>query len=464
MEIKDKHISIIGAKKSGVASAILIKKLGGIPFVSDSADKEKLSDFLEALNKENINFEVGKHSEKVFDCDFIVISPGVPSNSEVIVKAKKKNIKIISEIELASQFCKGFIIAITGSNGKTTTTSLIGHLLNNANKKCYTAGNIGLAFSEIALNVKENEFISLEVSSFQLDFIEKFKPNIAIILNITPDHLNRYNNNFEEYIKSKYRIFENQNENDLLILNADDETIKKHPIETKSKIGNSSLGIAIPMGREKFFSLSNKIENGCYLKDEQIIYCEDGKEIFQFDTKELKIKGEHNYANAMASIIVAKSIDCEDEKIIEGLKSFNGVEHRLELVAEINGVQYINDSKATNVDSVWYALRSFDNPIYLILGGLDKGNDYAKIKPLVLDKVKKIFAIGSSAEKIFQFFHHDIKVEIKSSLEECVKAANMEAREGDVILLSPACASFDMFENYEHRGKVFKSVVESLMK
>lgn len=450
MEIKDKHISIIGAKKSGVASAILIKKLGGIPFVSDSAVQEKLPNFLEALNKENINYEVGKHSEKVFDCDFMVISPGVPSDSEVIIEAKKKNIKIISEIELASQFCKGFIIAITGSNGKTTTTSLIGHLINNADKKCYIAGNIGLAFSEIALNVKENEFISLEVSSFQLDFIEKFKPNIALILNITPDHLNRYNNNFEEYIKSKYRIFENQNENDLLILNADDETINKHPIETKSKI--------------KFFSLLNKIENGCYLQEGQIIYCEDGKEKFQFDTKELKIKGEHNYANAMASIIVAKSINCEDEKIIEGLKSFNGVEHRLELVAEINGVKYINDSKATNVDSVWYALRSFDNPIYLILGGLDKGNDYEKIKPLVLEKVKKIFAIGSSAEKIFQFFHNDMKVEIKNSLEECVKAANMEARDGDIVLLSPACASFDMFENYEHRGKVFKNVVESLMK
>lgn len=450
MEIKDKHISIIGAKKSGVASAILIKKLGGIPFVSDSALQEKLSDFLEALNEENINYEIGKHSEKVFDCDFMVISPGVPSDSEVIIEAKKKNIKIISEIEFASQFCKGFIIAVTGSNGKTTTTSLIGHLLNNADKKCYTAGNIGLAFSEIVLDIKEDEFVSLEVSSFQLDFIEKFKPNIALILNITPDHLNRYNNNFEEYRKSKYRIFENQNENDLLILNADDEIIKKYPIETKSK--------------KMFFSLLNKIENGCYLKDGKIIFCEDGKEIFQFDTKELKIKGEHNYANAMASIIVAKSINCKDEKIIEGLKSFNGVEHRLELVAEINGVKYINDSKATNIDSVWYALRSFDNPIYLILGGLDKGNDYEKIKPLVLDKVKKIFAIGSSAEKIFQFFHHDMKVEIKNSIEECVKAANMEARDGDIVLLSPACASFDMFENYEHRGKVFKNVVESLMK
>jgi UDP-N-acetylmuramoylalanine--D-glutamate ligase len=450
MEIKDKHISSIGAKKSGVASAILIKKLGGIPFVSDSALQEKLSDFLEALNEENINYEIGKHSEKVFDCDFMVISPGVPSDSEVIIEAKKKNIKIISEIEFASQFCKGFIIAVTGSNGKTTTTSLIGHLLNNADKKCYTAGNIGLAFSEIVLDIKEDEFVSLEVSSFQLDFIEKFKPNIALILNITPDHLNRYNNNFEEYRKSKYRIFENQNENDLLILNADDETIKKYPIETKSK--------------KMFFSLLNKIENGCYLKDGKIIFCEDGKEIFQFEDKELKIKGEHNYANAMASIIVAKSIDCEDEKIIEGLKSFNGVEHRLELVAEINGVKYINDSKATNIDSVRYALRSFDNPIYLILGGLDKGNDYEKIKPLVLDKVKKIFAIGSSAEKIFQFFHHDMKVEIKNSLEECVKAANMEARDGDIVILSPACASFDMFENYEHRGKVFKNVVESLMK
>ncbi len=450
MELRDKHISIIGAKRSGITSAILIRKLGGIPFVSDSSNEEKLKIFLESLIKNNIDFEIGKHSEKVFECNLIVISPGVPSDSEILIEAKKRNIKIISEIELASQFCKGSIITITGSNGKTTTTSLIGHLLNNTNKKCYTAGNIGLAFSEIALDVKENEFVSLEVSSFQLDFIEKFKPNIALILNITPDHLNRYNNNFEEYIKSKYRIFENQNENDLLILNADDETIKKYPIKTKSKI--------------KFFSLLNKIDNGCYLHNDQIIFCEDKIEKFRFNTKDLQLKGEHNYANAMASIIVAKSVNADDKKIFEGLKSFKGVEHRLELVAEINGVKYINDSKATNVDSVWYALKSFDNPIYLILGGLDKGNNYEKIKPLVLDKVKKIFAIGLSAKKIFQFFHHDIKVEIKNSLEDCVRAANMEAREGDVVLLSPACASFDMFENYEHRGKVFKNVVENLIK
>jgi len=455
MEIKGHNISIIGAVRSGVGAAKLVSKLGGSPFVSDSAENEKVLKSVEVLKELKIPYETGQHSEKVFDCDLMVVSPGVPSDAEVLKKAKEKNIKVISELELASVFCKGKIIAITGTNGKTTTTSLCGFLFNTCGVKTYVAGNIGHAFSEIALDVKENEFVALEVSSFQLDLIDTFKPKVAVILNITPDHLNRYENKFENYITSKLAIYKNQAQDDYLILNKDNESLINSLTHYKSK--------------DFYFSLKEAQLNGAHYSHDlpagkagQIMYNEEGVLKFTYSANELGIKGEHNLANAMAVIIAAKIFNLDNEKIKAALKNFKGVEHRLEVVREIEGVIFINDSKATNVDSVWYALRSFDTPIFLILGGQDKGNDYNQIKDLVLDKVKKIYAIGSSSDKIFNFFHHDIKVEIKSSLEEAVLSANMEARGNDIVLLSPACASFDMFENYEHRGKVFKEAVNKL--
>jgi UDP-N-acetylmuramoylalanine--D-glutamate ligase len=448
MEIKEKKISIIGAVRSGVGAAKLIKKLSGIPFVSDSADETKLVDSIKELRDNNIEFETGGHSDRIYNCDLIVISPGVPSDAEVIIKAREKNLKIISEIELASYFCKGKIIAITGTNGKTTTTSLCGHVFNICEVKTYVAGNIGTALSEIVLDVNEGDCVALEVSSFQLDFIDTFKPAIAIILNITPDHLNRYEYSFDKYIEAKLKIFKNQDEYDFLIINKDDETLINSLTFRKSST--------------KYFSLKEPQINGTYLSNEQIIYDENGELIFSFDTKELFIKGEHNIANAMAVIAAAKILKLDNEKIKKGLQTFKGVEHRLEFVREIDGVIFINDSKATNVDSVWYALRSFDSPIFLILGGQDKGNDYNKIKDLVTDKVKKIYAIGSSADKIFNYFHSLVKVEVKASIEDVISAANSEARKDDVVLLSPACASFDMFDNYEHRGRVFKEMVNKL--
>jgi len=449
MEIKRKNITIIGAKKSGIGAAKLIKKLGGIPFVSDSAKDEKLLHSVKELENEKIDFELGIHSSKVFDCDLMVISPGVPSNVQVVIEAKKKNIKIVSEVELASQFCKGKIIAITGTNGKTTTTSLIGHIINQSNRKAYITGNINIeAFSDVVLDIKKDEFVSLEVSSFQLDFIDKFKPFVSMILNITPDHMNRYDNKFENYLYSKYRIFENQTVDDNLILNADDENFSKYVVKTNANIF--------------WFSLKKELDNGIYLKDSKLIFNINCKQVFSCSVSDLSLRGEHNIANSMAAIISTKLIGVENEFILSGLKTFPGVEHRLELVKIINGVRYINDSKATNVDSVWYALRSFDNPIYLILGGLDKGNDYEQIRNLVTEKVKKIYAIGSSAEKVNEFFNKYIKVEIKPTLQECIYSANKEAVTDDIVLLSPACASFDMFDNYEHRGKVFKETVESL--
>jgi UDP-N-acetylmuramoylalanine--D-glutamate ligase len=448
IEVKNKNISVIGAVRSGIGAAKLIRKLGGKPFVSDLSDNLKIKKSAEIFNDLQIDFEIGGHTNRVFNCELIVVSPGVPSNAEVLGKAKEKNIKVISELELAAGFCKGKIIGITGTNGKTTTTSLCAHVFNSCGIKTYAAGNIGFAFSEIALDVKPDEFVSLEISSFQLDLIDIFKPQAAVILNITPDHLNRYENKFEKYIESKLRIYKNQDKSDFLILNKDDSSLMNSLTHFKSK--------------NFYFSLSEPQLDGCYLSDNQIIFNENSRLEFNCSTKDLSLKGEHNYQNAMAVIIAAKIFNLDNEKIRQALGTFKGVEHRLEFVREIDGVIYVNDSKGTNVDSVWYALKSFENPIFLVLGGQDKGNDYNKIKELVLKKVKKIYAIGSSAEKVFNFFHHDVKVEIKGTLEDVVIAANSEARRNDVVLLSPACASFDMFDNYEHRGEVFKEAVNKL--
>ncbi len=448
MDIKGKKITVIGAIRSGSGSAKLIKKLGGIPFVSDMADTDKVRESVQLLKELGIESEIGGHTDKALNCDLMVVSPGVPSNAEILKKAQDKNIKVIGEIELASSVCKGKIAAITGTNGKTTATSLCEHVFNNCGVKTYAAGNIGYAFSEIALEVSKDEFVALEISSFQIDLIDNFKPKIAVILNITPDHLNRYENKFENYIKSKLRIYKNQDENDFLILNKDDAVLNKWVKDKKSK----------PI----YFSLKEEITDGCSLSGERVIYKEAGEVKFECNVKDINLNGEHNIANAMAVIASAKLMKLDNKKIIEALGTFKGVEHRLELVREIDGVKYINDSKATNVDSVWYALRSFDSPIFLILGGQDKGNDYNQIKDLITDRVKKIYAIGSSCDKIFNFFHSVVKVEVKGTLEEAVIAANNEAREGDVVLLSPACASFDMFDNYEHRGLVFKKAVKNL--
>jgi len=448
MEVKGNKISIIGAARSGVGAAKLVKRLGGIPFVSDFSPKEKIFDAVNQLEIEKINFEFGGHSERVYESALIIVSPGVPNDSQVLQNARAKGIKLVSEIEFAYHYCKGKIIAITGTNGKTTTTSLCGHVFNTCGYKTHVAGNIGVAFSEIVLDVKEGEFVSLEVSSFQLDLIENFKPAAALILNITPDHLNRYENSLDKYAESKQRIYMNQDGKDFLILNKDSQSVMKYLSEHKSK--------------SFFFSLNEEQEEGCFYSGNEVVFKLNGDEKFRCSRNDINIRGEHNLANAMSVICAAKIFNLENAGIIKGLQTFESVEHRLELVREINGVKYVNDSKATNVDSVWYAIKSFDEPILLILGGQDKGNDYEQIKDLVIQKVKKIYAIGSSAEKVFNFFHNDVKVEIEKSLEDAVKSASREARKGDVVLLSPACASFDMFNNYEHRGKVFKEAVNKL--
>ncbi|MBE0538912.1 MAG: UDP-N-acetylmuramoyl-L-alanine--D-glutamate ligase [Ignavibacterium sp.] len=447
MDIRNKKISVIGAVKSGLGAAKLAKKMGAVPFVSDAGSEEKLKQSIEVLKSEKIDYEINMHTEKVFDCDLMIVSPGVPSDADVIKTAKNRDIKTISEIEFASSFCKGNVIGITGTNGKTTATSLCSYLFNECGNKTYSAGNIGLAFSEIATGVKEDEFVSLEISSFQLDLIDKFKPKVAMILNITPDHLNRYENNVEKYALSKLRIFENQDAADYLILNKDSSLLNQYFRKAKSSIF--------------FFSTQKKVSNGCFLENNVIKFVRNDVVEFSCLVSDIFIKGEHNIQNAMAVIIAAKIFNLDNEKIISALRSFKGVEHRLELVREIDGIKFINDSKATNIDSVVVALKSFNEPLFLILGGLDKGNDYSIIEDLIVEKVVKIYAIGSSAEKIFGYFHSKIKTEIKKDFEEVIDSALSEARNGDIVLLSPACASFDMFDNYEHRGQVFKQIVNS---
>jgi UDP-N-acetylmuramoylalanine--D-glutamate ligase len=306
-------------------------------------------------------------------------------------------------------------------------------------------GNIGKAFSEVADKLNNDDYVTLETSSFQLDHIKLFKPKFSLILNITPDHLDRYNNSLDNYIASKIAITKNQNENDYFIYNADDAN-------TFSTVHNSLV-------KKYAFSIKNELDNGAYLENDNLIFSKNGSKEKVCSTGDIFIKGEHNIANALAVLIVAKLIGISNELIKKSFTEFKGVEHRLEFVRELNGITYINDSKATNVDSVWYALRSFDKPIYLILGGKDKGNNYDQIRELVIKNVVKIYAIGSSAQKVFDYFTSLKPVEIKNSLEECVVTANREAEKKSIVLLSPACASFDMFQNFEHRGQVFKEAV-----
>ncbi len=448
MNLAGKKITVLGAVRSGIGAAKLIKRLGGIPFISDFSPKEKLVPQIEIIENEGIAYECGMHSERAFDCEFIVTSPGVPSNSFPIIEAAKRNIKVISEVELASLFCKGKVIAITGTNGKTTTTSLCAHLLNESGYKAYAAGNIGLAFSEIADLVKENEFVALETSSFQLDHIDAFKPSVSMILNITPDHLDRYEESFDKYADAKIAVAKNQDEEDIIILNGDDSCTPASKINERVK---------------KFtFSLNEKQTNGAWMQDGKLFYAADGNAEEVCITSDIFIKGEHNIANALAVLIAAKRLGVSNAKIAAAFRTFKGVEHRIEFVREYKGIKFYNDSKGTNVDSVWYALRSFEQPVYLILGGKDKGNDYNRIKEPVLKVVKKIYAIGSSAQKVYDFFNPLVAVEMVSTLEHCVIKGSTEAGPGEVVLLSPACASFDMFENFEHRGDVFKKAVMEL--
>lgn len=443
-----KRLVILGGGESGVGTAILGKQKGYDVFVSDFGEiKEK---YKKVLIHNEIDWEEKQHTEsKIYNATLVMKSPGIPENVPVVKELIARNIPVISEIEFAAQYTQAVIIAITGSNGKTTTTSLTYHLLQCGGLNVGLAGNIGKSF---AWQVAENNFdvFVLEISSFQLDGTISFKPHIAIITNISPDHLDRYNYDFNLYITSKFKITKNQTNEDFLIFDGDDQIIKTW---LKNNLTKANL---LP------FSLINKPKNGGFLNKETM-EINTNEEEFLMDTKELALEGKHNIKNAMAAASVAQLMKIRKQTIRESLSNFHGVEHRLEKVLKIQNVWYINDSKATNVNATFFALDSMTTPTIWIVGGVDKGNDYTELMQLVREKVKAIICLGVDNKKIIDAFGNvvDVMVEV-SSMNAAVKTAQHIAEKGDTVLLSPACASFDLFENYEDRGKQFKEAVRNL--
>ncbi len=449
--VRDLKVTVIGAARSGVAVGELLQRRGAAVFVSDSGSPGKLSEELARLRALGIPAETGSHTQRVLDADLIVLSPGVPSSLPVLREAASRGIRVLSELEVASWFCRGTIVAITGTNGKTTTTTLLGRMLEDARKPCVVAGNIGTAFSSVVESVDEQTVAVLEVSSFQLDHIERFHPAIAVILNITPDHLDRYDHDFSRYRASKARVFANQDANDVLIYNADDpETadLVRRPENRHVR--------ALP------FSAGGPLTDGAFIEDGRLVTVLGPRRDVVVGAREISIRGTHNLYNSMAATLAAQVLGAAVPSIRATLKNFKGVEHRLEFVRELDGVKYINDSKATNVDSVWYALQAFEEPLIVLIGGRDKGNDYSRLTDLVRTRVKAVVAIGESAEKVSGAFTGVTQVVGAQSMEEAVRRARTLARPGDIVLLSPACASFDWFRNYEHRGEVFKKLVNEL--
>lgn len=453
-KIKYKSFSVIGAARSGVAAAKLLKSKGYDVFLSDSSPEEKLNkDFVKEIKENQINHEFGKHSDRVYESECMIVSPGVPQDSDIIQKALSAGKEVVSEIEAASWFCKGSIISITGTNGKTTTTTLTGEIFNDAGVTAFACGNIGLAFSDVVDKMDEPDVAVVETSSFQLDNINNFKPKVSVLMNITPDHLDRYEHSYQKYIDSKLRVFENQDEHDYFVFNYDDEIIRSN---IKYKLKSKKVPFSIKE------DISGMYDSGAFLRKGAIIYFYYLGEENIIDTNKLIIKGPHNIYNAMASVISAKIFNIKKEFIEKTLSEFKGVEHRVEFVRELNGVKFYNDSKATNVNSLWYALQGFSEPIVLVLGGKDKGNDYTEIANEVKKYVKHIVAIGSSKDKVYDFFKNIVPVTKADKFDEAIQQAYEHSEKNNVVLLSPACASFDMFDNYEHRGREFKRIVNEL--
>ena len=437
-------IVVLGGGESGFGAAYLAKKKGLEVFLSDKGLIK--DDYKKLLTDAGIEFEEGKHDEeRILAADWIIKSPGIPKKAEIISKINRKGIRLSSEIEFASEFTDAKIIAITGSNGKTTTTSLIYHILKNDDLKVGLAGNIGKSFAKQVADENFDYYV-LEVSSFQLDDIQNFRPYISLLLNLSQDHLDQYNYNYEEYALAKFRITENQENDNFFIYNKDDEMSMNllEKLEIKAKM--------IP------FSLKEKLKEGGYLTEDKMTIKLDGE--FSMKIDELALVGNHNIANSLAASIAGKILKISNESIRNSLTTFQAVEHRLEQVAEINGVKFINDSKATNVNATYYALESMKQPTVWIVGGVDKGNDYTEIEALVKRKVKAIVCLGIDNQKILDFFKDKKElIYSTSSMEEAVKISKSLAKSGDTVLLSPCCASFDLFDNYEDRGTKFKKEV-----
>ena len=443
-----KRIVVLGAGESGAGAAVLARKQGFDVFVSDMGEIKP--EYKQMLNDHGIGWEEKKHTEElILNANEVIKSPGIPDKAPIIQKLKAQHTPVISEIEFAGRYTDAKMICITGSNGKTTTTMLIYHILKNGGLNVGLAGNVG---KSLALQVAEekHDYYVVELSSFQLDGMTEFKADIAILLNITPDHLDRYNYNFQNYIDSKFRITQNQTAKDAFIFWNDDPVIQE---ELKKRDIQSTL---YP------FALQREEKTKAFIENEQLII-NTLNNVFTMPATELSLKGMHNTYNSMAAGLTASIVNIRKESIRQSLQEFQGVEHRLEYVATVKNVKYINDSKATNVNSCWYALQSMKTPVILILGGTDKGNDYTEIEELVKEKVSGLIFLGVDNSKLHEFFDGKVEnIADAHSMEECVNTAYKMAKPGETVLLSPCCASFDLFQNYEDRGKQFKSCVRNL--
>ena len=448
MDLKNKRVLVVGLGRSGAASAFFLQERGARVTVSDSKTEAQLQSEVAALLDRGVAIETGQHGERTFrDQDLIVVSPGVPSDQPQLQHARSLGIPVIGEVELAFRFLKGKAIAITGSNGKTTTTTLVGEILAKSGKKTLVGGNIGTPVISLVDQSTPDSYVVLEISSFQLESIQQFRPWIAAILNITPDHLDRHHT-FQAYVDAKARIFENQQLTDFAVMNADDPTLAE-----LRKIN----------GPLYWFSRKQPLETGAYFDGAQVVFAVEGEVTPVLQLSDIRLKGLHNLENVLAAVCITMIAGCEPAKIRQAVAEFNGVEHRLEPVATINGISFYNDSKATNVDATIKALESFPGNIHIILGGKDKGSDYSVLNPLLRDRVKRVYLIGAAAEKIRGQVEGTVPIVQSNTLDRAVRQAFEAAASGDVVLLAPACASFDQFENYEQRGRVFKDLVHSLV-
>lgn len=448
IELNGKRVLVLGLGRSGLASALFLKSRGAHVTVSDTKSEDQLRDQIPALLDEGIAVEVGGHSARTLqNQDIVVVSPGVPIDAPAIVQAKNLGRPVIGEIELAYQFLGGLIVAITGSNGKTTTTTLVGEILKAGRLKTLVGGNIGTAAISLVAEATAPTAIVLEVSSFQLETICSFRPRVAVILNITPDHLDRHGT-FAAYTDAKARIFENQTPEDFAVLNADDPTCVELARRTRSQVF--------------WFSRKRELESGAFVRGNQVVFRRDGTVLDVMPVSEIPLKGSHNLENVLAAVCAGALMDSPSEMIRQAVRNFKAVEHRLEYVATVRGVDYYNDSKATNVDATIKALESFPANIHLILGGKDKGSDYTVLNDLLRERVKAVYTIGAAADKIQSHVKGAVSIIQSGTLDAAVKQASSAAKPGDIVLLAPACASFDQFQNYEHRGRVFKELVHAL--
>ena len=448
IELNGKRVLVVGLGRSGVASALFLRSRGARVTVSDAKSEDQLRDQIPILLDAGIAVETGAHGERTFrNQDLIVVSPGVPVDAEPLVQARALGQPVIGEIELASQFLSGPIVAITGSNGKTTTTTLVGEIIAASGFKTSVGGNIGRAAISLAEQATPETVIVLEASSFQLETISSFRPKIAVVLNVTPDHLDRHRT-FAAYVDAKARIFENQQADDFAVLNADDPTCVDLAKRTRAQV--------------VWFSREREVESGSSVRQGQVVFRRNGSAQIVLAVSEIPLKGSHNLENVLAAACAGALMGCAPEQIRSAIISFKAVEHRLEYVATIGGVEYYNDSKATNVDATIKALESFPANIHVILGGKDKGSDYTMLNKLLHERVKSVYTIGAAAEKIQSHIKGTTQVVSSGTIEAAVREASAAAQPGDVVLLAPACASFDQFQSYEHRGRVFKDLVRQL--